>query len=105
MYGHDSLAVGLEELGNPVCRAPWVIPQPDDSPHRGIRQHPGDHRRVVGMSSNSLRLSFKLITIAEQETLTRALYSRADAWLNLGTKEVDRPLISLGRVVVLRSEE
>ena len=56
---------------------------------------------VVGMSSNSLRLSFKLITIAEQETLTRALYSRADAWLNLGTKEVDRPLISLGRVVVL----
>src|ERR1035438_9534440 len=59
---------------------------------------------VVGMSSNSLRLSFKLITIAEQETLTRALYSRADAWLNLGTKEVDRPLISLDRKSVLQGK-
>jgi cellulose synthase (UDP-forming) len=57
---------------------------------------------VVGKFSGELRLSFALPTIAEQETLTRALYSRADAWISsLETKEEDRPLVSLGRVMVL----
>ena len=57
---------------------------------------------VVGMSGTEIRLSFPLHTIAEQETLTRALYSRADAWIsNIQFKEVDRPLVSLGRVVRL----
>jgi len=58
--------------------------------------------KVVGMFGGELRLSFALPTIAEQETLTRALYSRADAWISsLESKEEDRPLVSLGRVMVL----
>ena len=57
---------------------------------------------VVGLTRDSIRLAFQLPTIAEQETLARALYSRADAWLTLvQDKEVDRPLVSLGRVIVL----
>jgi cellulose synthase (UDP-forming) len=57
---------------------------------------------VVGMTGEALRVAFQLDTIAEQEVLTRALYSRADAWLEAANvKEVDRPLISLGRVIVL----
>ena len=57
---------------------------------------------VVGMCSHTVRVAFLLSTIAEQETLARALYSRADAWLSLvEDKEVDRPLVSLGRVMVL----
>jgi cellulose synthase (UDP-forming) len=57
---------------------------------------------VVGLSNQSVRVAFLLPTIAEQETLARALYSRADAWLALGeVKEVDQPLVSLGRVIVL----
>jgi cellulose synthase (UDP-forming) len=54
---------------------------------------------VVGIADRELRLAFALPTIAEQETLTRALYSRADAWIgSIKTREVDRPLVSLGRV-------
>ena len=57
---------------------------------------------VMGMGKNEVRLAFLLPTIAEQETLTRALYSRADAWIgSLANKELDRPLVSLGRVIVL----
>lgn len=57
---------------------------------------------VVGIRNGEIRLVFSATTIAEQETLTRALYSRADAWLQPeDTKEVDRPLVSLGRVMVL----
>ena len=57
---------------------------------------------VIGTVGETLRIAFRLDTIAEQEILTRALYSRADAWLETGKpKEVDRPLISLGRVMVL----
>jgi cellulose synthase (UDP-forming) len=68
---------------------------------------PGDENQhvdvlVVGESPGLLRLSFLAPTIFEQETLTRALYSRADAWIDsLESKEVDRPLVSLGRVIVL----
>ena len=58
--------------------------------------------KVMGMKAGELRLEFSLPTIAEQETLTRALYSRADAWLTSDeSKEPDQPLKSLGRVVVL----
>jgi cellulose synthase (UDP-forming) len=58
--------------------------------------------RVVGMKAGEVRLSFALPTIAEQETLTRVLYSRADAWISsIETKEVDRPMVSLGRVMRL----
>jgi cellulose synthase (UDP-forming) len=58
--------------------------------------------KVVGIVGKELRLSFALPTIAEQDTLTRALYSRADAWLTLiENKEVDRPLVSLGRIMRL----
>ncbi len=58
--------------------------------------------KVVGMMTAELRLEFSAPTIQEQETLTRALYSRADAWLtSIETKEADQPLRSLGRVVVL----
>jgi cellulose synthase (UDP-forming) len=58
--------------------------------------------QVIGVIGGSLRIAFQLNTIAEQEILTRALYSRADAWIDSAKmKEVDRPLISLGRVMVL----
>ncbi|HEY1986044.1 MAG TPA: UDP-forming cellulose synthase catalytic subunit [Terracidiphilus sp.] len=58
--------------------------------------------QVVGIHGQALRVAFMLRTIAEQEILTRALYSRADAWLgSSNVKEVDRPLVSLGRVIVL----
>jgi cellulose synthase (UDP-forming) len=57
---------------------------------------------VMGISSGEVRLAFSLPTIPEQETLTRALYSRADAWIgSLENKELDRPLVSLGRVIKL----
>ena len=58
--------------------------------------------KAVAVSGNTIRLTFLTSSILEQETLTRALYSRADAWLDSAEKkEVDRPLVSLGRVVVL----
>jgi cellulose synthase (UDP-forming) len=58
--------------------------------------------KVVGLSDGELRLAFSVLTIAEQETLTRALYSRADAWLTPPENiEVDRPFRSLARVSVL----
>jgi cellulose synthase (UDP-forming) len=57
---------------------------------------------VLGISENKLSLSFKALTIDEQETLTCALYSRADSWINVRNNiEVDRPLVSLGRVIRL----
>ncbi len=57
---------------------------------------------VVGMNNRTARLAFLLPTIPDQEILTRALYSRADAWIDsLQSKELDRPLVSLGRVIRL----
>ena len=57
---------------------------------------------VVGLRGQEVRVAFLVPTIAEQETLTRALYSRADAWISsIDSKELDRPLVSLGRVIVL----
>ena len=58
--------------------------------------------KVVGLEDGELRLAFSVPNIAEQETLTRALYSRADAWITPAENiEVDRPFRSLGRVSVL----
>jgi cellulose synthase (UDP-forming) len=58
--------------------------------------------RVAGQTRDCLRLRFETPTIAEQETLTRAIYSRADSWItSRGTIEEDRPLVSLGRVIRL----
>ncbi|MDR3723224.1 MAG: UDP-forming cellulose synthase catalytic subunit [Terracidiphilus sp.] len=55
--------------------------------------------KVVGIHGKEYRIQFSLPTISAQETLTRALYSRADAWISpLALKEVDRPLVSLWRV-------
>jgi cellulose synthase (UDP-forming) len=57
---------------------------------------------VVGVGNGQVRLEFSMPTIAEQVTLTSALYSRADAWLvPRESREIDRPLVSLGRVIVL----
>jgi cellulose synthase (UDP-forming) len=68
-------------------------------------KHCGDEdvgARVLRISDGELRLAFSAPTIVEQETLTRALYSRADAWLTPAeTIEDDRPFRSLGRVTVL----
>ena len=57
---------------------------------------------VVGARPGEIRLSFPMPTIFEQEILTKALYSRADAWLaSVESKELDRPLLSLARVIRL----
>jgi cellulose synthase (UDP-forming) len=68
-------------------------------------EHSGNEQigaTVIGFRGNEVRVAFLVPTIAEQETLTRALYSRADAWISpIDSKELDRPLVSLGRVIVL----
>ncbi len=57
---------------------------------------------VLGISDSAIRLRFEVSTIVEQETLTCALYSRADSWINVRNNiEEDRPLVSLGRVIRL----
>lgn len=57
---------------------------------------------VAGTFRGEIRLQFADLTIAEQETLTRALYSRADSWISgRDNIEDDRPLVSLGRVIRL----
>ena len=61
--------------------------------------------RVVGVRGKAARLAFVAPGILEQETLARALYSRADAWISPAeAKEIDRPLVSLGRVIVLSGQ-
>ena len=58
--------------------------------------------RVIDTRDGTVRIAFLAPSIAEQETLARALYSRADAWIaSPGTREMDRPLVSLWRVIVL----
>ena len=58
--------------------------------------------QVVGVRGDEVRLQFMMQTIAEQETLTRALYSRADSWISVRSNiEEDRPLLSLMRVIRL----
>lgn len=56
--------------------------------------------QVVGLANGVLRLQFDPLTVAEEEMLTMVLFSRADSWLGWGeSREVDRPLKSLGRIV------
>jgi cellulose synthase (UDP-forming) len=54
---------------------------------------------VVSLEGALLRVSFKDLTIPQQETLTMALYSRADSWLGWGqARENDHVLRSLLRI-------
>ena len=55
---------------------------------------------VLAASDSTVRVAFYPTDILEQETLARAIYSRADAWIQR-SNEVDRPWISFGRVIVL----
>src|ERR1700678_543285 len=49
-----------------------------------------------------LRLQFDPLNLQQEEALAMVLYSRADTWLGWGeTREVDRPLRSLGRIFQL----
>ena len=57
--------------------------------------------RIVGVGESLLRFEFGDLNLAEQETLTRALYSRANSWVASREVEVDRPIRSLGRVIRL----
>ncbi len=55
---------------------------------------------VVSADGRSLRAQFDPLTLQEEEALTMVLYSRADTWLGWGeAREVDRPLISLWRIL------
>jgi len=57
---------------------------------------------VAARMGDELRLQFVAPAIADQETLTRAIYSRADSWMYSREHiEADRPLISLARVIRL----
>ncbi|MDR3734130.1 MAG: UDP-forming cellulose synthase catalytic subunit [Acidobacteriaceae bacterium] len=57
---------------------------------------------VAARMGDELRLQFVAPAIADQETLTRAIYSRADSWMYSREHiEADRPLVSLARVVRL----
>ena len=57
---------------------------------------------VVGYESGRLRLKFAPLTLAQEEELTRVLYSRADSWLNFSEhRDRDRSLQSLGLLVKL----
>ena len=55
---------------------------------------------VVSLDGSILRVSFDDLTIAQQEVLTRALYSRADSWLGWGeAHESDSVLRSFGHIL------
>ena len=57
------------------------------------------HGTTVAASDSSLRVKFAALTIAEQEALTRVLYSRADSWLGWGqARESDNVMRSFGRI-------
>ena len=54
---------------------------------------------VVSLQDSVMRVNFENLSIAEQEVLTIALYSRADSWLGFGeSRNTDRVLHSLGRI-------
>jgi cellulose synthase (UDP-forming) len=57
------------------------------------------HATVVSIVESVLRVRFYNLSIAEQEALTLALYSRADSWLGWGEgRESDHVLRSLGHI-------
>ena len=101
----DGMSVNMSVSGAAVKLASSERLSVRDRFQVSFPEHTG-HEQVtataVGLRSGEIRLAFLASTIAEQETLTRALYSRADAWLQPEeSKEVDRPLVSLGRVMRL----
>jgi cellulose synthase (UDP-forming) len=52
--------------------------------------------RVVANGKSTLRFAFAPLSLAEQETLARLIYSRADAWIHWSdSNRVDRPFRSL----------
>jgi cellulose synthase (UDP-forming) len=54
---------------------------------------------VIGSDKGVIRLQYDELSLEEEEALTMVLYSRADTWLGWGeTREVDRPMRSLGRI-------
>ncbi len=54
---------------------------------------------LVLSEKSILRVSFRELTIRQQELLTVVLYSRADTWLGWGeSREVDQSMRSLGRI-------
>ncbi len=54
---------------------------------------------VVSLEDSVLRVRFEELSIAEQEVLTIALYSRADSWLGWGeARDPDHVLRSLGHI-------
>lgn len=57
---------------------------------------------IVASEGSVQRVRFENLSIAEQEVLTRILYSRADSWLGWGeARKPDDVMSSLGRVFVL----
>ena len=57
---------------------------------------------ILDRRGNTLRLQFGSLSLFEEEMLTTILYSRADAWVGWGnTREPDRPLVSLYRIMKL----
>jgi cellulose synthase (UDP-forming) len=109
---HIRMADGLEfeamsqemSTGGASVRMPEEIQfAPGDRIRVSFPEHVGPaeiEARVTGVSGRDLRMAFVLSTILEQEILACALYSRADAWISpLENIEVDRPLVSLGRVM------
>ncbi|MGO9337530.1 MAG: UDP-forming cellulose synthase catalytic subunit [Terracidiphilus sp.] len=57
---------------------------------------------VVSVEGSILRVSFQELTIAEQEVLTRVLYSRADSWLGWGeSREPDDVMKSMARIFAI----
>lgn len=60
------------------------------------------HATVVSLEDSVLRVRFDNLSIAEQEALTLALYSRADSWLGWGEgRDSDHVLRSLGHILLI----
>ncbi|WP_263412767.1 UDP-forming cellulose synthase catalytic subunit [Terriglobus aquaticus] len=57
---------------------------------------------VTDVEGLRVRAQFSSLSLEEEETLTCALYSRADSWLSVRERaEVDRPLVSFCRIMRL----
>ena len=57
---------------------------------------------IVSADARTIRAQFDPLNLQEEEALTMVLYSRADTWLGWGeSREVDKPLVSLWRILQL----
>jgi cellulose synthase (UDP-forming) len=78
---------------------------PDTPVHLSFSRASGGvllHATVVSLEESVLRVRFDNLSIAEQEALTLALYSRADSWLGWGEgRESDHVLRSLGHILLI----